>query len=797
MSRSTGRRGRQVAQSSQALESVRRAPTILTALRRIDVLKGAASGDESAACLLELKQAVVDPADAVTALAAVHALAALPHHAGVPSLEALLRSGDPFLAEHSAWALADAAPAPSALAPLVDKVCEGGLTGMLAQRTLEVWAPALPEQLCGALEAALPTAADAAGRARLVETAGLVPGEAGTALLLAVARDPAEPDLVRAAAVAALGDRGADAGVGAGADDAAVVATLTELTAGGGVLGVVATLALADRAADAPAAADAAAAAADAAADAAAAGKTFGLGPVVSLRAQDGPAGPPVPRAGVRGLTIAQLFLHAHIDGGLTSAGKGDTGGIATLLVHLGDALLDGCADIDRVITISRGRPTAAPVAGDLAGPGHHYAQVPFWGPPVGLADAWPHRVAARRGIRRVLRAAGRVDVLHLRMADVGSMAAAEVARELGIPVVLTVAPDPQALMAAREAAGVLNRPSFGSIDAVEHLAFRDRLLRRLADQAEQLVLFPRPDLERDSRELLGLQIARLEHRTTVVAEGIDLRVIDRAAAGVRATLGPPDSTGTPPAGLPVGLADLDALLDGLPVHRRSLPLAITVGRLHRVKGVATLVEAWARHPALSESCNLLVVGGDLEEPSRDEQDELARIDGALGRSEAADRGLLLAGHRPNPVVATWLAAVRQGRPGRCGPNGIYVSASVKEEFGLAILEAMVSSLVVVAPDGGGPATYVADGVTGILADTSSPAALAAAMRAALALASTPGSSERAAELARLRERFSITAMAATLGQVYGEAADAQAVGQAGGPRAEASRHRKMGGAAS
>ena len=35
---------------------------------------------------------------------------------------------------------------------------------------------------------------------------------------------------------------------------------------------------------------------------------------------------------------------------------------------------------------------------------------------------------------------------IHLRMADVGSMAAAEVAAELDIPVVLTLAPDPQAL---------------------------------------------------------------------------------------------------------------------------------------------------------------------------------------------------------------------------------------------------------------------------------------------------------------------------------------------------------------
>ncbi|RII85154.1 sucrose synthase (sucrose-UDP glucosyltransferase), partial [Clavibacter michiganensis] len=45
----------------------------------------------------------------------------------------------------------------------------------------------------------------------------------------------------------------------------------------------------------------------------------------------------PAPRPG---LTVVQLFLHADIDAGLTHVGAGDNGGIATLLVRLGDALV-------------------------------------------------------------------------------------------------------------------------------------------------------------------------------------------------------------------------------------------------------------------------------------------------------------------------------------------------------------------------------------------------------------------------------------------------------------------------
>ena len=479
--------------------------------------------------------------------------------------------------------------------------------------------------------------------------------------------------------------------------------------------------------------------------------------------------------------TVAQLFLHADIDGALTHAGRGDTGGIATLLVHLGDALLRAEPSVCRVLTLSRGRSAAALAAlADVGAAGHHYLSVPLWGPSPQAAKAWPLWVAARRGIRRALRVAGQVDALHLRMADVGSLAAASAAHELGVPLVLTLAPDPHALVASREGSGELTRSNIGEADVVEHLVFRDSLLRQLARRADHVVVLPRADLEGDLRELLGIDLDDGELRLSVVPQGINVAAVDaglQQASPDRDVAA--DGSSAPEA---AALAELDTLLETLPVERRGLPLAISVGRLHPVKGMATLVKAWASRSDLSSRCNLLVVGGDLDEPNDDERGQLDLIGSVIPIASAASAGLLLAGHQPNATVATWLAATRHGRGEAAAPRGVYVSAGLTEEFGIAILEAMAAGLVVVAPGTGGPATYVTSGESGVLADTASAEALATAVVSALDLAASPEADSTAERtMATVRDRFGVDRMAATLAGVYEQVATRRHSADAGG----------------
>ncbi|WP_445337780.1 glycosyltransferase [Clavibacter sp. CFBP 8614] len=725
-----------------SLDQVAQAARILDVMQEADELTVAASRDGGGRAVRLLARAAADPADQLTAVAAIHALAQVFDDAADLALVALLDHDVRWIREHAAWAFGTRLPRFDAVSGLVAMVVEGGFPGMLAQRTLQQWAGSTPDHLSLALENALLGVRGDGARSRLVETVGLVHGRIPERVLLRTAQDPREGPLTRAAAVAALGDRPAGE---------ATLGIVSDIARGDDQVAAVARLAVLD----------------------------------IARQHGDHPAAPERP-----GLTIVQLFLHADIDAGLTHVGAGDNGGIATLLVRLGDALVDpagastGSHDVaattvadrpvDRVLTLSRGTPdqALASLARVSAGDdGHVFAHIPMLGGPRSLPEAWPHRVEAERGIRRVLRAAGRVDAVHLRMADVGTLAASTVARELGIPVVFTVAPDPHGVVDALDRSGALTRDGFGAVDAREHYWFRVRLVQRLAADAAHTVLFPRPELKRDMRRLVGIDVDAHPERHSVVAEGIDVAAIERSRDD--AMLGA-DADGAPAR----AFVELDALLAGLPAERRELPLVISVGRLARVKGMASLAHVWAADPALRSRANLLIVGGDLDAPTTEERDQLARmldaVPGAGGPADAARHGLLLAGHRGNDTVTRWLAAVRYGRPGLTAPGGAYACASIKEEFGVALLEAMSMGLPVVAPASGGPATYVEDGVTGLLVDTTDPGELATGIARALDIAAGPDADD-AADRARdmVARTFTIQAMAGTLSRVYRDVAAA------------------------
>jgi glycosyltransferase involved in cell wall biosynthesis len=676
-----------------ALDAERTVVGALGAATALAAAVGPSTGADEVAGLV----AAARGADPLLAMGAVHALASAPGRAADEALLALLHSHEAWRREHAAWAIGGRPPAAAATARLVAISGGGGFAGMLAQRSLGRQALRTGGGLRGPVAGALASADAPQVRARLVETLGLDPAHDATEALTRIALDAeGEDSAVRSAAVAALGDRG---GAGSRATLVGLAASPDEQVAPQAVL------ALLD-------------------------------------------ASPQRPPAGERppGLAVAQLYLHADLDPGLTRAGIGDTGGIASLLVLLGEALA-ATPGVARVLTLSRGAGTDA--LADALWPreeGASFGAVPM--PPSPMRDAWEHRVVVERGIRRQLRAQGPFDVIHLRMGDVGTLAAARVARDLGIPVVFTAAPDPHAGL---DALGELDedaRMALGDRDAREHWWFRARLVERLTRESAGLAVMPRADAMREIPRLLGMDPRSMAGRAAIIPEGVHAGSLRRARADARRS-----EAG---ASVPV-LDELRRRIEAMPGGRPALPLLVTVGRLAAAKGTDRIVEAWAGDPGLRTRTNLVVVGGDLDDPSPEERETLVAIETVLARHPHAREGLVMLGHRPHLDAMRVLARAAES-------GGVYVCGSAKEEYGLAIVEALGAGLVAVAPEVGGPATYI-DAGNGVLVDGTRAESIRQGIHHVLALVPVPGRAE--ASRAAVLEEMTIERMAGRLVELY------------------------------
>ena len=483
-------------------------------------------------------------------------------------------------------------------------------------------------------------------------------------------------------------------------------------------------------------------------------------------RARAWSLGRPRPRRGP-GLRIAQIFMQGRLDGELTSAGAGDGGGISTLLVHLGRAL-GSEPEIARVVTIARA------LAEPETGWGHTQAER---GPePWGLDRAGavrPGRVPAGSGACGSIgssssgrwkprsRMLGGFDVAHLRFADAGAFAAARVCRRLGIPVAFTAAPDPHGVIEAAEQRGELTRETFPAAELSEHYLFRAQLVADLLGQAEAVVVLPRP------RARAALRDADRRARSRRSSDGKRAHDRGRDLAGRR-------STG---ASSELARAGRDG---GLPARRqRSCSTASPPCRTTPRPAAARQ----RRPPAPREGppAPARGVGRRRRPPS------LAQPRDRRRRPRAADAGgahwcsgssttSAHASHAP-ATVSCCSAIARIMRWRRCSASratglgslvaahGVYACTSQKEEFGVALLEAMATGLAVVAPNAGGPATYVQEGLTGSLADTSSVADVREALRRAAAARADEPRARRTSNL--VRSHYTIEAMAASLAGVY------------------------------
>ena len=411
------------------------------------------------------------------------------------------------------------------------------------------------------------------------------------------------------------------------------------------------------------------------------------------------------------GITVMQFALW----GSFGRPGEGDSGGLSVFLSSLGDALAqeDG---IGQVITVTHATEEEL-LNGDGwledRGNGHQILRIPTMTP-----DIWSNNTLSGYSdidwwLRMLLPPLALVpDVAHVRFGTNLTLKAAKAVRSLGCHLAFTIAPDPhRTILEANHAAS-------GGIDVVG----MDRDLHRvfiaelLAEWAQAPIAIPSAYQEGETRRFFPELATRFQSRSIpVIPEGIVSRRT-RATDSVVADR------------LISKLYEPDAM-DGLGYDSRELTVLLNVGRWNRLKQQDVLVEAWL-DSGLWESSVLVSVGGNIERPGEVERSMRQRV-----------RRLLLAAPAGARKHFAWLSALSNDEVRILEhalsdhfPNGphVYVCSSLKEEFGIAVLEAMEAGLLVVAPRRGGCSHYIKPGTTGFLMDTSSAWAISADLSAIL-----------------------------------------------------------------
>jgi glycosyltransferase involved in cell wall biosynthesis len=221
--------------------------------------------------------------------------------------------------------------------------------------------------------------------------------------------------------------------------------------------------------------------------------------------------------------------------------------------------------------------------------------------------------------------------------------------------------------------------------------------------------------------------LGRLADRVVAISESLRRFTIERVGV-------PEDKVETihygldePPAAW--GTNPLDAVPEGARI-------LLSVSRLTEQKGIDVAVNAL---PLLPDDTVLVVLG---EGPERATLTELARGLGVESR-------LFLPGRVPD--VAAWLRRA-----------SVYVQPARWEGFGLAVLEAMVCALPVVATNVSSLPELVADGDTGVLVPPDDPAALA---RGVVRVLSEPSLGQAGYE--RAQREFSVARMADRTAALY------------------------------
>lgn len=386
------------------------------------------------------------------------------------------------------------------------------------------------------------------------------------------------------------------------------------------------------------------------------------------------------------GISIMQSMFYGDFE----DSGKGNNGGLAILLKGLGEEISKD-PNIAYVFTITITQELDKPFI-RFYGDKHVFIRLPIY-LDQSVSDKFIKReLFIKRYIGNFLKRLNiNPDVFHIRFLDNASKAVAHLAKELDRKLVFTLTPDPHRNMF--DGAGRLKQFEFKElIEKLNKIKIGDELIG-ISDgivgigntvvKEELEIYFPQFKEEPINRKL------------RMIGEGIQ---IDKSmdAEAIAAYTNPMDQ-----------LSEKNS-------DFFEKPIILNVGRLSVLKGQIELLKAWA-NSKLSETHNLLLIGGDLVKPNAEERMVIEFIQDYMQQYPHLKDKFIHTGAMSNlDIRVLEMNIIKRDFD---YPH-VYLCASVKEEFGIAILESMSNGFLALGPIKGGVKTYMTNGENGFLIDT-------------------------------------------------------------------------------
>lgn len=387
------------------------------------------------------------------------------------------------------------------------------------------------------------------------------------------------------------------------------------------------------------------------------------------------------------GISILQSMFYGDFE----DSGKGNNGGLAVLLKGLGEEISKD-RRVSYVFTITITQELTKPFI-SFHGNNHVLIRLPIYLDP-GVRDKFIKReLFIKRQIAHFLKQANiEPDVFHIRFLDNASKAVAHLCKELNRKLVFTLTPDPHRNMF--DGKGQLKELSFDELlEKLNKIKIGDELI----DKSDGIVGIGNAEVKTELEVYFPqFKDERVNRKIKMIGEGIQTDKSDDVEE----------------------VADYSNSLaewyeaNGAFFDR---PVILNVGRISVLKGQMELLKAWS-NSRLSETHNLLIIGGDLERPNLEEETMIDFFKEYLQRHPQFKDRFMHKGAMSNVDVKLLERKIMQRD---FDYPHIYLCSSVKEEFGIAILEAMSNGFLILGPIKGGVKSYIRNGQNGFLIDTS------------------------------------------------------------------------------